>query len=404
MCLGHCSISVLRNRSWISDQLRRHPTCQSSSEMRSPLLLLLLAGSEALRPLLHARQARTGLAAVKWSPNNMGKSQKKGLKWFWKPSSVPAPPKPSSPTPRNTLHVVPHDSADTPQSQEPTIVESEKQSSGLGRWPPEVNADAITESVKMSDVISAIAPVEPAPPSRKTPDGLAALSLIGATATQATLIISFLHLVQLRLLPLLEKLVGSSPRIPKSLPTVVVAALFAFLSLRSRVFSPLDNSRPSASRDDPVFKERLRPWWQPPPIAFPIIWSTISLLRTISSVLVWRTTGTLLCTPIFAFLLHLSIGDTWNTINNVEKRLGTAVLGALFVLASVLHSTYLYYQTLPLAGLVLAPSCIWLTIANVLVFSIWRLNLQLFDRPSLFPSKEEGPPSKWRLPLTTFRS
>lgn len=35
--------------------------------------------------------------------------------------------------------------------------------------------------------------------------------------------------------------------------------------------------------------------------------------------------GKLVTTPIAAMVLHLSVGDTWNHINNVEKRLGVAV-------------------------------------------------------------------------------
>jgi tryptophan-rich sensory protein len=242
---------------------------------------------------------------------------------------------------------------------------------------------------------------KPSKVSKKTFDGLATLSYIGATATQLTLIISFLHLVQLKVIPFIQKQVTSNA-LPSNLPTVFVAGLFWVLSLRSRVFSPLDNRRPSASAEDPQFKERLRPWWAPPPLAFPVIWTTISVLRSISSALIWKTTNTLLCAPIFAFILHLCVGDTWNTINNVEKRLGTAVLGVLFVLASVFNATYLYYKTLPLAGKILAPSCVWLSVATFLIFSIWRLNNQIFDRPSLLPSKEEGPSCKWRFPLTSF--
>lgn len=70
-------------------------------------------------------------------------------------------------------------------------------------------------------------------------------------------------------------------------------------------------------------------------------------------------------------------GDTWNTINNVERRLGTAVLGVQFVLLSGLAAIAEYYAVNKGAGLVLAPSGLWLSIANFLVFSIWRLNSQV---------------------------
>ena len=252
----------------------------------------------------------------------------------------------------------------------------------------------------------------------RTPDFLALFNYLAATSLQFGLIVTFLHTFQLMAISKIRKssllvlpnfiksvlptaIATELPRqIQSGLPSVLVTIFMLLMSLRSRVFSPLDNSRPSASKDDPVFKDRLRPSWTPPPLAFPLIWSTIALLRTISTVMIFKSTGTLLCKPIFALMAHLSIGDTWNTINNVEKRLGTAVLGVAFVWASAGYAAYLYYNQLPLAGKVLFPSCVWLTVASFLVYSIWRMNsIYLTERSSLFPSKEEGPRSSWRMPF-----
>lgn len=181
--------------------------------------------------------------------------------------------------------------------------------------------------------------------------------------------------------------------------TNFVGAVTFFLALKSRIFSPLDNSRPSSTSRDPIFQDRIRPWWQPPQYAFPLIWISIAFLRSISSVLVFQQTYSLLQPAIYMMMLHLSIGDTWNTINNREKRLGTACIGVVFVLLSALKTTHLYWLVSPTAGKILAPSCVWLTIATALVFSIFRLNYLKFNKPSLFPSVEEGPPSKWVLPV-----
>jgi len=94
-----------------------------------------------------------------------------------------------------------------------------------------------------------------------------------------------------------------------------------------------------------VMNKRIRPSWMPPPLAFPIVWSTIGVLRTVAAVMIWEAVGRqLLVVPLAVYCLHLSIGDTWNTINNVENRLGTAVLGVGFVWASAVTVDYLYYQ------------------------------------------------------------
>ena len=63
-----------------------------------------------------------------------------------------------------------------------------------------------------------------------------------------------------------------------------------------------------------------------------------------------------------------------NTINNWEKKKGVAVLGVLFVWASGAAAVAAFYLASPKAGLVLAPSAAWLTVAAVLVYNIWLLN------------------------------
>lgn len=192
---------------------------------------------------------------------------------------------------------------------------------------------------------------------------------------------------------------------PKQVSLWVVRAFFAFMSLRSRVFSILDNSRPSVKQEERKRKLRKRPSWmyvslysslslpsststfpliipsfppspfnRPPAKAFPVIWISIGFLRTIASSLIYQHTNTLLAPALLALILHLSIGDTWNSITNVEDRQGASVPGVFLVWLSVVNAVRMYYITLPLAGKVLAPSAVWITVANVLVYSIWRLN------------------------------
>ena len=96
-----------------------------------------------------------------------------------------------------------------------------------------------------------------------------------------------------------------------------------------------------------------------------------------------------MCYHFLILKAHLSIGDTWNTINNVEGRLGTAFGGVVFVLASVLYAVNAYFHVSQLAGFILAPSAVWLSIATFLVYSIWQLNKEKFGNPSIIPMKEE---------------
>ena len=97
------------------------------------------------------------------------------------------------------------------------------------------------------------------------------------------------------------------PRLPVVARKPLVVAFFAFVSLKSRVFSLfLDNSRPSRATEQKAREERKRPSWMPPPAVFPIVWSTIAVLRTVSSTMIWEAAGrNLLAGPILALMLHL---------------------------------------------------------------------------------------------------
>ncbi len=178
----------------------------------------------------------------------------------------------------------------------------------------------------------------------------------------------------------LVNLVDNSAFFPPWVNTLLVVLFFILLSIRSRIFSPLDNTRSRLTYDDVV-----RPKWSPPPLAFPIVWMIIAVLRVIASILVWQEMNQqFLVVPLIAFVVHLALGDTWNTIFTVERRLGAAVpvviLGPWF---SALIVTLVYWQINPVAGIVLAPMFVWLTVAAYLVLSIWQLN----GREPLYPLK-----------------
>ncbi|CAM9800716.1 unnamed protein product [Ectocarpus sp. 6 AP-2014] len=212
--------------------------------------------------------------------------------------------------------------------------------------------------------------------SRPPLDVAAVAKYIAGTAAEFTIIMGLLALMQGKLLP----------RLPAKWAQRTVFLTFGFLAMKSRTFSLLNARRPSLAKEKEEKIERRRPDWMPPIKAFPVIWITIGVLRALSTAMasVWEALGgNLVATPIAAMVLHLSVGDTWNHINNVEKKLGVAVSGVFLVWLSVANAVYRYYQVLPKAGLVLLPSLLWISVANLLVQSIWRLN----GKEPLYPPK-----------------
>jgi tryptophan-rich sensory protein len=165
--------------------------------------------------------------------------------------------------------------------------------------------------------------------------------------------------------------IDGNSALPSWSSTALAGLFFALLSLRSRMFSLLDNTRSRTTYDQVI-----RPKWSPPPLAFPIVWMIIAVLRVVSSVLIWQEMNhQFLVLPLIVFVIHLAVGDTWNTIFTVERRLGAAVpVVILGPWLSALVVTAIYWQTVPLAGILLSFSCVWLTVASALVFRIWQLN------------------------------
>ena len=179
----------------------------------------------------------------------------------------------------------------------------------------------------------------------------------------------------------------------QAIPQPAVVLFFIGLALKSRVFSPLNNQRPDLEKavkgeESKGFNDRTMPSWTPPGVTFPIMWVLIvAPLRAFSTSLVLASPASSghFCDPtILALMLHLSIGDTWNTINNTERRLGAAVPGVFCVWLSVLNAARAYGEVDATAGNCLALTAVWITVAGLPIADTWRINNPDGDRP-LYP-------------------
>jgi len=179
-------------------------------------------------------------------------------------------------------------------------------------------------------------------------------------------------------------------QLTNSIPGILIGLLFYSFSLRSRIFNPLNNDRPTKAK---VPTDRIMPSWTPPGIFFPIMWVLIiGPLRAYSSTLIVQANSGLFCTPqTLAFVLHLSMGDVWNTMNNSEQRYGAAVVGVMLVVSTILFAAWMYLNLMPLAGKLLGATALWIVTAAALITQTWRLNPDKEGKlDKLYPTKEEG--------------
>lgn len=119
-----------------------------------------------------------------------------------------------------------------------------------------------------------------------------------------------------------------------------------------------------------------KPSWNPPGWLFPIMWLIVSKPTQFMGVwkLITQSYESDLAVPLLAYCAHLSLGDAWNKVFfGLEcTGRGLAVIGAFWTVLWL--SAYLFYGVDKYAGLLLVPTCLWVTVAAALNWSIYLLN------------------------------
>jgi translocator protein len=138
-------------------------------------------------------------------------------------------------------------------------------------------------------------------------------------------------------------------------------------------------SRASAKRV-PLWYARLRkPPYQPPPVAFPVVWTTLYAdIATTSAVAIdrFRAAGreNEARRYLAALGLNLTLNAGWSWLFFRYHRLGASALGAAALTASTTDLVRRTAQADPRAGLALSPYAVWCAFATVLATHLWRLN------------------------------
>ena len=109
-----------------------------------------------------------------------------------------------------------------------------------------------------------------------------------------------------------------------------------------------------------IYKEIIKPKFSPPSIAFPIVWTILYILMSISFYLVLKSSNTDQKSSLKIYLFQLIINSTWTLI--------------FFGVRNYLLGIVNFYQKNKLSGLLQIPYLIWLLIALYLNIGIYILN------------------------------
>ena len=124
-----------------------------------------------------------------------------------------------------------------------------------------------------------------------------------------------------------------------------------------------------------------KPRWEPPGYVFPVMWLLVSkptqllaVAKVCSSVsgegeeapaaLPWVP-------QLAAYCLHLALGDAWNKVFFGQQKVAAGALMITVFYGALLASAYLFAQVDATAGLLMVPTCLWVTVAAALNWSIY---------------------------------
>lgn len=115
-----------------------------------------------------------------------------------------------------------------------------------------------------------------------------------------------------------------------------------------------------------------KPSWTPPPIAFPIVWTTLYLMIAAAGWLVWREAG--MSAPLAAWAVQIVLNAMWSWFFFGLRRPALAFVEVVVLLASIVVFIVLAQPVSATAALLFVPYLAWVATAAALNLRILQLN------------------------------
>ena len=154
-----------------------------------------------------------------------------------------------------------------------------------------------------------------------------------------------------------------------------VIGLIAWLSVS---FSAAAIGSAASIQAGPFYTQMIRPDWAPPPNVFGPVWTVLYALMGIAAWLVWRVGGFRAArTALTLFFVQLAVNALWSWLF-FGWHLGALAFADIILLWVLIVATLVtFWRTRALAGALLIPYLLWVSIASALNYSVWRLNPQI---------------------------
>ena len=119
--------------------------------------------------------------------------------------------------------------------------------------------------------------------------------------------------------------------------------------------------------------DRLRkPAWTPPPIVFPIAWTTLYLLMSWAALRVALLPGSGQALAFWS--VQIALNTLWTPVFFGLRRMRAAMVVIVALWLAVATTAWAFARLDGWAGAAMLPYLLWVTIASALNWSVWRMN------------------------------
>ncbi len=122
------------------------------------------------------------------------------------------------------------------------------------------------------------------------------------------------------------------------------------------------------------YSSLVKPSWVPPDWAFPAVWFTLWALQAAALARLLAGSSSARRVAVGALAAQFVVAILWQAVVFGPGRLLLAAWWLVAVLTLVVVATILCFRADKLAGLLVAPTIVWVSIATALGWSLYRLN------------------------------
>ena len=124
----------------------------------------------------------------------------------------------------------------------------------------------------------------------------------------------------------------------------------------------------------PRFQNTVQPPLSPPAYLFPIVWTLLILLMSVSAAIIYDSDDEIAPKALFLYMIQLTLNFWWCVLFFGFRLYFFSFIWLLLLLLTVFVMTVLFYRVNKLAGILQIPYILWLMFAAYLNFGIWFLN------------------------------